>query len=58
MEAVCIMKAIKPERKPDPLGSGTDGGKLLGPVTEDVGRHEVFGVTESLRQGQHSSSYY
>lgn len=23
MESICIMKAIKPERKPDPGGSGT-----------------------------------
>ena len=22
MEAVCVMKSIKPERKPDPSGSG------------------------------------
>ena len=37
MEAVCIMKAIKPERKPDPSGSGKMVEDYWGPSQKLLG---------------------
>ena len=37
MEAVCIMKAIKPERKPDPSGSGRMVEDYWGPSQKMLG---------------------
>lgn len=37
MEAVCIMKALKPERKPDPSGSGRMVEDYWGPSQKMLG---------------------
>lgn len=37
MEAVCIMKGIKPERKPDPSGSGRMVEDFWGPSQKMLG---------------------
>ena len=37
MEAVCIMKGIKPERKPDPSGSGRMLEDYWGPSQKMLG---------------------
>lgn len=37
MEAVCVMKAIKPERKPDPSGSGKVVEDYWGPSQKLLG---------------------
>ena len=37
LEAVCVMKAIKPERKPDPSGSGKMIEEFWGPSQKMLG---------------------
>lgn len=37
MEAVCIMKSVKPERKPDPSGSGKMVEDFWGPSQKILG---------------------
>lgn len=37
MEAVCIMKGVKPERKPDPSGSGKMVEDFWGPSQKILG---------------------
>ena len=37
MEAVCIMKAVKPDRKPDPSGSGKMVEDFWGPSQKVLG---------------------
>ncbi len=46
MEAVCIMKSVKPERKPDPSGSGKMIEDFWGPSQKVLGD---FKFLESLK---------
>ena len=46
MEAVCIMKGVKPERKPDPSGSGKMIEDFWGPSQKVLGD---FKFLESLK---------
>ena len=46
MEAVCIMKAIKPERRPDPSGSGRMVEDYWGPSQKMLGDMKLL---ESLK---------